>query len=121
MATNLVLVYAQLKQFDKAMAVVDDIIADAPPSPNWHILKATTYIKAADFESAAKTYLKAIEVYPTQDMQGKAQTAYTTAILYRDKLNNLQQYTYWGKKAKEWAPANTPVAKAANALVFMGE
>ena len=121
MANNLVLVYAELKQFDKAITVVDDIIADAPPSPNWHILKATTYIKAADFESAAKSYLKAIEVYPPQDIQGKAQTAYTTAILYRDKLNNLQQYTYWGKKAKEWAPANTPVAKAANALVFIGE
>jgi tetratricopeptide (TPR) repeat protein len=121
MATNLVLVYTELKQFDKAQAVIDDIIADIPPSASWYILKAVTYQKANDNENCAKAYIKSIELAPPQDMQGKAQTAYNLATLYRDKLNNLQQYTYWGKKSKEWAPANTAVAKAANALVFMGE
>ena len=118
MTTNLVLLYNELKQYDKAIATINQLLADAPPAPNWYILMATTYLKSNDNESAAKSYAKGIEVSNPADMQGKAQLAYTVAILYRDKLSNTQQYTYWGQKAKEWAPVNTPVAKAANTLVF---
>lgn len=118
MTTNLTLVYTELKQYDKAVGIVNQFLADSPNNMSLHILLASIYFKADDFENAAKAYIKAIELANPADMQGKAQMAYTLATLYRDKLKNTDQYTLWGKRAKEWAPANTAVAKAANALVF---
>lgn len=118
--TNLLLLYNEQKQYDKTIALLTDYLAGRYDIQAYLSLVAA-YAAKGNFEDAAKSYIKGIEASPSKEMQNKAQLAYLAALLYRDKLNNLQQYTYWGKKAKEWAPTNTPVAKAANALVFMGE
>ncbi|MEO8884954.1 MAG: hypothetical protein ABI367_02755, partial [Mucilaginibacter sp.] len=93
-------------------------LADSPNNMSLYVLLINIYSKAGDLENVAKAYIKGLELVNPADKQKKAEMAYTLAVLYRDKLKNTEQYTLWGKRAKEWAPANTAVSKAANALVF---
>ncbi len=118
MTTNLSLLYVQLQQFDKAEALINDYITDAPNNVSLYILLATTYSKAGDFDNAIKTFTKAIDVASPQDMEIKAQLAWDIALIYRDKKQDSEDYAIWGKKAKAWAPVNSRTATALRSFTF---
>jgi tetratricopeptide (TPR) repeat protein len=117
MVTNLTLIYDELQQFDKAQAVINDLITDSPYNITAYVLSATTFSKANDFDNAIKSYSKAIDITGVQNMETKAELAINVAMIYRDKKNDHDQFVAWGQKARSWAPAN---GRAAASLKTMG-
>ncbi len=118
MVQNLSLVYCQLKQFDKAVTLINNAIADAPDNISLYILEATTYLKGSDPDNAIKAYTTAIDIAKPNQLEQKAELAWAIAIIYRDQKKDMILYGTWGKKAKDWAPANSKAAQALRNVVL---
>jgi len=116
--TNLSLIYCELQQYDKAHALISDFIADNPNNITAYILEATVYTKENDFDGVIKSYSKAIDVTPPQNMENKAELALTVAVIYRDKKNDHDQFVSWAQKARAWAPVNGRAALSLKQLGF---
>ena len=118
MGLNLSFAYSQLQQYDKAINAVNEAIADAPGEVRLYIQLATIYLVANDADNAIKAYTKAIDVAPANQMEQKAQMAWSIALIYRDQKKDKELYAAWGQKAKDWVPANSKGAQFLKTVVF---
>lgn len=110
--------YNELKQYDKAIAVLNTAIANAPDNVLFYRELGFAYINKNDIDNAIIAYTKGIDMAKPADTEAKAEMAWNMALIYRDKKNNIEEFKKWGKSAKDLAPVNSSLGQALKSMVF---
>jgi tetratricopeptide (TPR) repeat protein len=118
MIVNLGSVYSQLQQYDKAIALLNNNIVYAPGNLPLYTQLAAIYLKSNDPDNAIKTYIAAIDAVKPDEMERKAEMAWSIARVYHNQKKDMELFKVWGTKAKDWAPANSGIGQALKNVIL---
>jgi len=110
--------YNELQEYDKAIAVLNSAIQNAPANPLFYRELGFAYGHNNDLDNAINAYTKGINIAGPGNSEAKAEMAWNMAVLYRDQKKDLDNYKKWGKNAKDWAPANSEIGRAIKNITF---
>lgn len=109
--------YNEIKQYDKAIAILNDAIKYNPDNELFYKELAFSYRKKNDIESTISTYLKAVEILEHRNPLMRAEMAWNLALIYQSQ-NKPEEFKKWGQNAKDWAPQGSPLAIILSKLTF---